>query len=147
MPSPDGHGAGKLGRNVPAVSPTAGHIIVPCDARAVDHLHQVYARCSSSTMSFRAGYCLAGCSPTEPASPTTLSNDYRFSAGSGLSGNGNLSLISVPQHKGATRDLIRALSAQVSGKALQALPPATQNDVIAFFTQSWVRRLDGWERW
>ena len=115
----------------------------------MDHLHQVYARCSSSTMSFRTGDCLAGCSLAESASasPTTLCNDYRFSAGNGLSGNGNLSLISVPQHKGAVRDLIRALSAQVSGKALQALPPATQNDVIAFFTQSWVRRLDGWERW
>jgi hypothetical protein len=61
------------------------------------------APCSSSAMSFRAGYSLAGCSPAEPASasPTALSIHCGLSAGNGLSANGNLSLISVPQHKRA----------------------------------------------
>lgn len=60
---------------------------------------------SSSAMSSRAGYSSAGCSPAEPASasPTTLSFHYRFSAGNDLSANGNLSLISLPQHKGAVQ--------------------------------------------
>ena len=38
---------------------------------------------------------------------------------------------------GEGRDLIGAVAAQVSGKALEASPPTTQNDVIAFFPQSW----------
>src|SRR5271169_4039377 len=61
------------------------------------------APCSSSAMSFRAGYSLAGCSPAAPASasPTALSIHCSLSAGNDLSANGNLSLISVPQHKGA----------------------------------------------
>jgi hypothetical protein len=61
------------------------------------------APCSSSAMSFRAGYSLAGCSPAEPASasPTALSMRWGMSAGNDLSANGNLSLVSVSQHKGA----------------------------------------------
>jgi hypothetical protein len=63
------------------------------------------APCSSSAMSFRIGYSLAGCSPAEPASasPTALSIHYGLSAGNDLSANGNLSLISVPQHRGAVQ--------------------------------------------
>jgi predicted ATP-grasp superfamily ATP-dependent carboligase len=38
---------------------------------------------------------------------------------------------------GEGRDLIGAVAAQVSGKPLEASPPTTQNDVIAFFPQSW----------
>jgi hypothetical protein len=63
------------------------------------------APCSSSAMSFRAGYSLAGCSPAEPASasPTALSIHCGLSAGNDLSANGNLSLVSVPQHRGAVQ--------------------------------------------
>jgi ATP-grasp domain len=38
---------------------------------------------------------------------------------------------------GEGRDLIGALWSQVSGKTLAPTPPATQNDVIAYFPQSW----------
>ena len=38
---------------------------------------------------------------------------------------------------GEGRDMIAALSAQLSGKPLKASPSATQNDVIAYFPQSW----------
>jgi thioesterase domain-containing protein len=38
---------------------------------------------------------------------------------------------------GEGRDLIGALSAQISGKPIRVLPPVTQNDVIAYFPQSW----------
>jgi hypothetical protein len=63
------------------------------------------APCSSSAMSSRAGYSLAGCSPAEPASasPTDLSMRWGMSAGNYLSANGNLSLVSVSQHKGAVQ--------------------------------------------
>src|ERR1019366_5099224 len=63
------------------------------------------APCSSSAMSFRAGYSLAGCSPAEPASasPTALSLRWGMSAGNYMSANGNLSLVSVSQHKGAVQ--------------------------------------------
>ena len=63
------------------------------------------APCSSSAMSFRAGYSLAGCSPAEPASasPTALSMRWGMSAGNDLSANGNLSLVSVSQHRGAVQ--------------------------------------------
>ena len=63
------------------------------------------APCSSSAMSFRAGYSLAGCSPAEPASasPTALSMRWGMSAGNYMSANGNLSLVSVSQHKGAVQ--------------------------------------------
>ena len=65
------------------------------------------APCSSSAMSFRAGYSLAGCSPAEPASasPTALSIPCGWSAGNDLSANGNLSPISVSQHKGAVQSV------------------------------------------
>jgi hypothetical protein len=38
---------------------------------------------------------------------------------------------------GKGHDLVGALSAQLSGKPLGASEPATQNDVIAYFPQSW----------
>jgi hypothetical protein len=63
------------------------------------------APCSSSAMSFRAGYSLAGCSPAEPASasPTDLSMRWGISAGNYMSANGNLSLVSVSQQRGAVQ--------------------------------------------
>ena len=63
------------------------------------------APCSSSAMSSRAGYSLAGCSPAEPASasPTALSMRWGMSAGNYLSANGNLSLVSVSQRRGAVQ--------------------------------------------
>ena len=66
------------------------------------------APCSSSAMSFRAGYSLAGCSPAEPASasPTALSMRWGMSAGNYMPANGNLSLVSVSQHKGAVQSPI-----------------------------------------
>src|SRR5437016_4828062 len=62
-----------------------------------------YAPCSSSAMSSRAGYSLAGCSPAEPASasPTAPSMGWGMPAGNDLSANGNLSLISVSQPRGS----------------------------------------------
>src|ERR1035438_1826879 len=65
------------------------------------------APCSSSAMSSRAGYSLAGCSPAEPASasPTALSMRWGMSAGNYLSANGNLSLVSVSQRRGAVQTL------------------------------------------
>src|SRR5579862_1780989 len=62
-----------------------------------------YAPCSSSAMSSRAGYSLAGCSPAEPASasPTASSTGWGITAGNELSANGNLSLVSVSQPRGA----------------------------------------------
>ena len=70
------------------------------------------APCSSSAMSFRAGYSLAGCSPAEPASasPTALSMRWGMSAGNDLSANGNLSLVSVSQHRGAVQPIPLSLS-------------------------------------
>jgi hypothetical protein len=70
------------------------------------------APCSSSAMSSRAGYSLAGCSPAEPASasPTDLSMRWGMSAGNYLSANGNLSLVSVSQHKGAVQTRFPALT-------------------------------------
>lgn len=66
---------------------------------------------SSSAMSSRAGYSLAGCSPAEPASasPTTRSMRYVVLAGNGLSANGNLSLIYVSQGKGAVQTRLSSL--------------------------------------
>ena len=62
-----------------------------------------YAPCSSSAMSSRAGYSLAGCSPAEPASasPTASSMGWGLTAGNELSANGNLSLITVSQPRGS----------------------------------------------
>ena len=52
---------------------------------------------------FPVGYSSAGCSPAEPASasPTGSSMHWGVPAGNGLSANGNLSLISVSQARGA----------------------------------------------
>ena len=65
-----------------------------------------YAPCSSSAMSSRAGYSLAGCSPAEPASasPTAPSMGWGITAGNELSANGNLSLVSVSQPRGSLQD-------------------------------------------
>jgi hypothetical protein len=62
-----------------------------------------YAPCSSSAMSSRAGYSLAGCSPAEPASasPTAPRIGWGITAGNELSANGNLSLVSVSQPRGS----------------------------------------------
>lgn len=71
-----------------------------------------YAFCSSSAMSSRAGYSLAGCSPAEPASasPTGSSMRWGIPAGNDLPANGNLSLISVPQHRGSVQPELRTFS-------------------------------------
>ena len=52
---------------------------------------------------FPAGYSLAGCSPAEPASasPTALRMPEGIAAGKQLPANGNLSLVSVSQPRGA----------------------------------------------
>ena len=65
------------------------------------------APCSSSAMSFRAGYSSAGCSPAEPASasPTALSMHWGRGAGNCLPANGNLSLVSVSQARGAVQSV------------------------------------------
>ena len=57
---------------------------------------------------FPAGYSLAGCSPAEPASasPTAPSMRWGISAGKRLPANGNLSLVSVPQHRGSVHRLV-----------------------------------------
>jgi hypothetical protein len=63
----------------------------------------------SSTMSFRTGYSLAGCSPAEPASASPVANSMpgMLNAGNDLSANGNLSLISVSQWRGALHTVFR----------------------------------------
>ncbi len=73
---------------------------VPGPAKGRDRRTAPYP---SSTMSFRTGYSLAGCSPAEPASasPVASSMHGRRNAGNDLSANGNLSLISVSQSRGA----------------------------------------------
>jgi hypothetical protein len=38
---------------------------------------------------------------------------------------------------GKGRDMIGALCSQLSGEALQEMPPVTQNDLIAYFPQAW----------
>ena len=55
---------------------------------------------------FPVGYSSAGCSPAEPASasPTGSSMHWGVPAGNGLSANGNLSLISVSQARGALQN-------------------------------------------
>jgi hypothetical protein len=67
-----------------------------------------YAPCSSSAMSSRAGYSLAGCSPAEPASasPTAPSMGWGITAGNELSANGNLSLVSVSRPRGSLQCLV-----------------------------------------
>src|SRR6266478_7380037 len=59
----------------------------------------------SSTMSFRTGYSLAGCSPAEPASasPAATSMQWGLNVGNDLSANGNLSLIFVSQPRSEER--------------------------------------------
>ena len=81
------------------VPPPAGRPPAPVQGRDGRN----YAPCSSSAMSSRAGYSLAGCSPAEPASasPTASIMGWGITAGNELSANGNLSLISVSQPKGS----------------------------------------------
>ena len=89
------------------------------------------APCSSSAMSSRAGYSLAGCSPAEPASasPTDLSMRWGMSAGNYLSANGNLSLVSVSQHKGAVQ--------------LPISPLKLRSPMLAYAKRSGLRRFPG----
>jgi hypothetical protein len=56
---------------------------------------------------FPAGYSLAGCSPAEPASASPTGSSMRWSVASGnqLPANGNLSLISVSQPRGAVQSV------------------------------------------
>src|ERR1043165_7322593 len=72
---------------------------------------------------FPVGYSSAGCSPAEPASasPTGSSMHWGVPAGNGLSANGNLSLISVSQARGAL---------QKGSQRYPAMSPA-------FFTGRW----------
>ena len=69
---------------------------------------------------FPAGYSLAGCSPAEPASasPTALSMHWGRGAGNCLPANGNLSLVSVSQARGAVH---RAVNGNVS--SVPVFPP------------------------
>src|ERR1017187_6508122 len=57
---------------------------------------------------FPVGYSLASCSPAElaSASPTDLSMRWGMSAGNCLSANGNLSLVSVSQARGALHPVL-----------------------------------------
>jgi hypothetical protein len=41
-------------------------------------------------------------------------------------------------HFGKDRDMIGALSAQLSGQALRETPPVTQNEMIAYFPEAWI---------
>ncbi len=68
-----------------------------------------YAPFSSSAMSSRVGYSLAGCSPAEPASasPTASSMYWGMTAANELSANGSLSLVSVSQPRGSLHRLPR----------------------------------------
>ena len=60
---------------------------------------------------FPVGYSLAGCSPAEPASasPTALRMPEGIAAGTQLPANGNLSLVSVSQARGAVQRRITPL--------------------------------------
>ena len=81
---------------------TASRWSVPGPAKGRDGRTAPYP---SSAMSFRTGYSLAGCSPAEPASasPVATSMQGRRNAGNDLSANGNLSLVSVSQWRGAVQ--------------------------------------------
>jgi hypothetical protein len=98
------------------------------------------APCSSSAMSFRAGYSLAGCSPAEPASasPTALSIHCGLSAGNDLSANGNLSLVSVPQHRGAVQESVIGTARMFPG-----FHSASESRKHAGYT----RQLDSYSAW
>ena len=67
---------------------------------------------------FPVGYSLASCSPAEPASasPTALSMSCGLSAAKRTAANGNLSLISVPHHRGSVQSA-RFLSRGHHGQA------------------------------
>ena len=71
---------------------------------------------------FPVGYSLAGCSPAEPASasPTALSMRWGMSAGNCLSANGNLSLVSVSQARGALQATQSPIAAPVQSRLLSA---------------------------
>src|SRR5216684_7564582 len=84
---------------------TASRWSVPGPAKGRDGRTAPYP---SSAMSFRTGYSLAGCSPAEPASasPVATSMQGRRNAGNDLSANGNLSLVSVSQWRGAVQSTL-----------------------------------------
>src|ERR1022692_4789554 len=89
------------------------------------------APCSSSAMSFRAGYSSAGCSPAEPASasPTGPSMHWGIAAGNYWSANGNLSLISVSQRRGAVQGVPDIIVPARAGVNRQLSPqPQTENN-------------------
>src|ERR1017187_6306575 len=92
------------------------------------------APCSSSAMSFRAGYSLAGCSPAESASasPTDLSMRWGISAGNYMSANGNLSLASVSQQSGAVlcRDQFEIPLAAHARSAQQVLDDELRHGMV-----------------
>jgi hypothetical protein len=86
---------------------------------------------------FPAGYSLEGCSPAEPASasPTAPSMRWGISAGKRLPANGNLSLVSVPQHRGSVQLRPRIVTPRNSenvfpwalGEVLGGLPITMEN--------------------
>ena len=82
------------------------------------------ASCSSSAMSSRAGYSLAGCSPAEPASasPPASSMRWGMTAANELSANGNLSLVSVSQPRGSLQSG-RAPARPVQNKFRECITP------------------------
>jgi len=67
---------------------------------------------------FPAGYSLAGCSPAEPASasPTALRMPEGIAAGKQLPANGNLSLVSVSQPRGAVQDVFHFSKNETRGQ-------------------------------
>ena len=66
---------------------------------------------------FPAGYSLAGCSPAEPASasPTALRMPEGMAAGKQLPANGNLSLVSVSQPRGALQCTVSSFETRPKG--------------------------------
>ena len=91
-----------------------------------------YAPCSSSAMSSRAGYSLAGCSPAEPASasPTGSSMGWGITASNELSANGNLSLISVSQPRGSLHPAAME-SQEVAQQAIGGLGDSDKTALVA----------------
>ena len=103
------------------------------------------AFCSSSAMSSRAGYSLAGCSPAEPASasPTGSSMRWSITAGNQLPANGNLSLISVSQHRGSVQACPRIIPPDfpvpqlIASEPRSAPPPGAPKSLCEAGTKGW----------
>jgi len=85
---------------------------------------------------FPAGYSLAGCSPAEPASasPTALRMPEGIAAGKQLPANGNLSLVSVSQPRGAVQYAPDFVSSLIGGDRDRG---GTGTD--GTFSRSWAR--------